>query len=58
MIKATSIDPEVVGADGVFRHTGPAKVFTSEREAIATIKKQTNRTIEAGDVIVLIGCGP
>ncbi len=58
VIKATSIDPEVVGADGVFRHTGPAKVFTSERAAIAAIKKQSDRTIESGDVIVLIGCGP
>ncbi len=58
VIKATSIDPEVVGSDGVFRHTGPAKVFTSEHEAIKAIKKQSNRTIESGDVIVLIGCGP
>lgn len=58
VIKATSIDPEVVGADGVFRHTGPAKVFTSEHAAISAIKKQTDRTIESGDVILLIGCGP
>lgn len=58
VIKATSIDPEVVGADGVFRHTGPAKVFTSEHAAISAIKKQTDRTIESGDVIVLAGCGP
>lgn len=58
VIKATSIDPEVVGADGVFRHTGPAKVFTSEHAAISAIKKQTDRTIESGDVIVLVGCGP
>ncbi len=58
VIKATSIDPEVVGADGVFRHTGPARVFTSEHEAIRAIKKQSDRTIQAGDVIVLIGCGP
>ena len=58
VIKATSIDPQVVGADGVFRHTGPAKVFTSEHAAISAIKKQTDRTIESGDVILLIGCGP
>ena len=58
VIKATSIDASVVGADGVFRHTGPARVFTSEHAAIAAIKKQTDRTIQAGDIIVLIGCGP
>lgn len=58
VIKATSIDPEVIGKDGVFRHTGPARVFTSEHDAIAVIKKQAGRPIEAGDIIVLIGCGP
>ncbi len=58
VIKATSIDPSVIGADGVYRHTGPAKVFTSEHEAILAIKGQSNRTVEAGDVLVLIGCGP
>jgi len=55
VIKATSIDPEVVGADGVYRHTGPAKVFTSEPAAIAAIK---NKQIHAGDVLVLICRGP
>jgi putative YjhG/YagF family dehydratase len=58
VIKATSIDPEVVGSDGVFRHTGPARVFTSEHAAIAAIKKQSDRQIRAGDIVVLIGCGP
>jgi putative YjhG/YagF family dehydratase len=58
VIKATSIDPEVVGSDGVFRHTGPARVFTSEHAAIAAIKKQSDREIQAGDIVVLIGCGP
>ncbi len=55
VIKSTAIDPSVVGADGVFRHEGPARVFTSERDAIAALK--ANR-IQAGDVLVLIGCGP
>lgn len=55
VIKSTSIDPEVVDADGVYRHTGPAKVFTSERDAIAAIKRGQ---IEQGDVLVLIGRGP
>ncbi len=55
VIKSTAIDPTVVDPDGVYRHTGRAKVFTSEREAIAAIK--TGR-IEAGDIMVLIGRGP
>ncbi|MBB6053697.1 YjhG/YagF family D-xylonate dehydratase [Armatimonas rosea] len=55
VIKATSIHPSVVGEDGVYRKTGPAKVFTSERAAIAAIK---GGKIVAGDVIVLTCRGP
>jgi putative YjhG/YagF family dehydratase len=55
VIKSTAIDPSVVGADGVYRLTGPARVFLSERAAIAAIKA---RQIEAGDVLVLICRGP
>jgi len=58
VIKATAIDPSVIDADGVFRHTGPAKVFTSEKGAIAAIKGQSDKRVEAGDVLLLIGCGP
>ncbi|MFG0261804.1 MAG: dihydroxy-acid dehydratase, partial [Novipirellula sp. JB048] len=58
VIKATSIDPSVIDADNVYRKRGPARVFTSEREAIAAIKGQTEPAIQAGDVIVLIGRGP
>ncbi|MCC7336897.1 MAG: YjhG/YagF family D-xylonate dehydratase [Pirellulaceae bacterium] len=58
VIKATSIDPTVVDDDGVFRHTGPAKVFTSEKEAIAALKGQSAKQVQAGDVLLLIGCGP
>jgi putative YjhG/YagF family dehydratase len=58
VIKSTSIDPSVVDEDGVYRHTGPARVFTSERAAIAAIKGQGGISIEPGDVIVLIGRGP
>ena len=32
VIKSTSIDPSVVGEDGVYRHRGKAKVFTSEKQ--------------------------
>jgi len=55
VIKATSIDPRVVGADGVYRHEGPARVFTSEAAAIAAIR---DGRIQAGDVMVLCGVGP
>ncbi len=58
VIKATAIDPSVVGADGVYRHRGPARVFTDERDAIAAVKGTTDRPIRQGDVIVLIGVGP
>ena len=50
VIKSTALDPAVVDADGVFRHTGPARVFTSEPEAIAAIK---DRTVGPGDVLVM-----
>lgn len=58
VIKATSIDPSVVDADNVYRHTGPARVFASEREAIAAIKAKGEGAVVAGDVVVLAGCGP
>ncbi len=58
VIKATAIDPDVVDADGVYRKSGPARVFTSERAAIAAIKGQSDRPIQPGDVMVLIGRGP
>ncbi len=55
VIKSTALDPAVVDADGVYRKTGRAKVFTSEPAAIAAIKENS---IKDGDVLVLIGCGP
>jgi xylonate dehydratase len=55
VIKSTAIDPSVVGTDGIYRLTGPAKVFLSERAAMAAIK---GNQISAGDVLVLIGRGP
>ena len=57
VIKATAIDPSVV-ENGVYRHRGPARVFTSERAAIMAIKGQGERPVKPGDVIVLIGSGP
>ena len=55
VIKSTSIDPTVVDSDGIYRKEGPAKVFVSEKEAMAAIKAGR---IQAGDVMVLIGSGP
>jgi putative YjhG/YagF family dehydratase len=55
VIKSTSIDPSVVDADGVYRKTGPARVFTTEKSAIAAIK---SGAVKAGDVLVLICRGP
>ena len=59
VIKSTAIDPSVVDPDGVYRKVGPARVFTSERDAVAAIKgRPGTRPIQAGDVIVLICRGP
>jgi putative YjhG/YagF family dehydratase len=55
VIKSTAIDPSVVGSDGIYRMTGPARVFVSEAAAVAAIK---NGSIHPGDVIVLICRGP
>jgi len=58
VIKSTAIDPSVVDKDGVYRKTGPARVFTSERAAIAAVKGLSENPVKAGDIIALIGCGP
>lgn len=72
VIKSTAIDKSVVDADGVYRKIGPARVFTSERAAIAAVKGRPLRggsgepegyspnlsPIKEGDVIVLMCRGP
>ena len=58
VIKATAIDRSVIGADGVYRHRGPARVFTSEHDAIEAVKGTHGQPVREGDVIVLIGMGP
>ncbi len=55
VIKSTAIDSSVVGADGVYRKRGPARVFTSEPAAVAAIK---SGAVKAGDVVVLMCRGP
>lgn len=55
VIKSTSIDPSLIDADEVYRHTGPARVFITEEKAIHAIK---NGEVSQGDVMVLICGGP
>ena len=69
VIKSTAIDKSVVDPDGVYRKTGPARVFTSERAAIAAVKGRPLRgssadevanltPIKEGDIIILMCRGP
>ena len=55
VIKSTAIDASVVDRDGVYRKTGPAKIFTTEKAAMGAIK---SGAIKAGDIVVLICRGP
>ena len=55
IIKSAAIDPQVVDADGVYRLEGPVRFFTSEKQAMAALKEGS---IQAGQVMVLAGCGP
>ena len=55
VIKSTAIDPSLIGEDGVYRHRGSARVFTTEEAAIAAIK---SGAIGHGDVMVLMCGGP
>lgn len=55
VIKSTAIDPTVLDEDGVFRHDGFAKVFTSEKQAMRALKAGK---VRAGDIMVLAGVGP
>jgi len=55
VIKSTAMDSALLDADAVFRKEGPARVFVREKDAMAALKKNK---IKAGDVVLLIGCGP
>jgi putative YjhG/YagF family dehydratase len=55
VIKSTAIDPSLIDENDVYRHIGPARVFTTEAAAIQAIK---NGEVAQGDVIVLICGGP
>jgi dihydroxyacid dehydratase/phosphogluconate dehydratase len=55
LIKSTAIAPDRLDANGRFFHMGPARVFPTEKEAIAAVKEQR---VAAGDILVVIGLGP
>jgi putative YjhG/YagF family dehydratase len=55
LIKSTAIDPSLVDDHQIYTHRGPARVFTSEPDAVQAIK---SGKIGHGDVIVLICGGP
>jgi putative YjhG/YagF family dehydratase len=59
VIKSTAIDPSVVDDDSVYRKIGPARVFTSEREAITAVKSKSDaEKIKPGDIMVMTCGGP
>lgn len=58
VVKSTAIDASALDEHGVYRLLGRARVFTSERAAIAAIKTQGPGGIESGDVVILCCRGP
>lgn len=58
IIKSTSIDPTLLDGDGVYRKIGPARLFYTERSAMAAIKGQNDNPLRPGDVLVLCCRGP
>jgi dihydroxyacid dehydratase/phosphogluconate dehydratase len=58
VVKSTAIDASLLDDDGVYRTCGRARVFTTERAAVAAVKSTTADAVAPGDVIVLAGCGP
>lgn len=58
VIKSTAIDASVVDPDGVYRKIGTAKVFITEKAAIAALKGDGPRRVAPGDVLVLCCRGP
>jgi len=59
VIKSTAIDPGVVDSDGVYRKRGPARVFTTEKAAVAAVKGRGGAVqVQPGDIMVLMCRGP
>ena len=58
VIKSTAIDPEVIDKDGVYRNTGNARVFNSEKEAMQSIKSTGTDKLKKGEILVVMCGGP
>jgi len=58
VVKATAIDPSVIGPDNTYRKRANVRIFTSEKDAVTAVKGMTDEPVEPGNVIVLIGIGP
>jgi putative YjhG/YagF family dehydratase len=54
-IKSTAIDPSLADVDGVYRKTGPARVFIGERAGIRAIREGA---VRPGDIMAVICAGP
>jgi putative YjhG/YagF family dehydratase len=55
VIKSTAIDRSLLDADGVYRKTGPARVFIGERDGIQAIRAGA---VRPGDILAVICAGP
>ncbi len=55
VVKATSIHPRLLDANGVYHKIASCRTFTSETSAILAVK---NGTIQPGEVIVIMCRGP
>ena len=55
VVKATSIHPRLLDANGVYHKVAPCRTFTSEASAIQAVK---DGTIQLGEVIVIMCRGP
>lgn len=58
VVKATAIDPGVIGPDNIYRKRGTVRIFTSEKDAVMAVKGMTDVPLDPGNVIVLAGIGP
>ncbi len=58
VVKSTAIDSTVIDPDGIYRMTGPVRIFYSEKDVMRAIKGLSENRIQAGEVIVLCGRGP
>ena len=58
VIKSTAIDRSVVDDDGVYRNTGPARVFRSEIDTIRAVKSRGDDRVKPGEIIVMTCGGP